>query len=270
METSPFSPRNEQRFCRVLAPGVELRTYRHLAQAFAPHAHPFYVLGLVTEGKRLLRMGSHKHILDIGAMVVFNPGDPHGCIAIESTPFSYLSLCIDRTVVERLLGATPRFAGPVLHNGPIRTAFDRLVATAAHGPHAPSDQALQALLATLPQESPLPGTSADLLDALARRLSSQPAAPLSLNTLASTLQLSRFGASRAFTQRFGLSPDALRQSARIEHARTLLAQGLSPSLVATLLGYSDQAHLTRAFKQRTGFTPGAYQKAHRRPGTPIL
>lgn len=270
METSPSNPCNEQRLCRVLGPGVELHAYRHLAQAFAPHAHPFYVLGLVTEGRRLLSTGSCKHVLAAGAMVVFNPGDPHGCIAIEHTPLSYLSLCLDCRIVEGFMGFAPRFAGPLLHGEPIRAAFDQLVATAAPNRLVSNTQALRALLTILPQELPAAKTSADILDSMARTISSQPDAPFSLDTVARALHLSRFGASRAFTKRFGLSPDAFRQSERVERARALLVQGTSPSVVASLLGYSDQAHLTRAFKQRTGFTPGAYQKAHLHPSSAIV
>ena len=51
----------------------------------------------------------------------------------------------------------------------------------------------------------------------------------------------------------GLSP--------AEAAREALAAGASCVDAAWAAGFSDQAHLTRAFKERLGMTPGFYQRA---------
>ena len=51
----------------------------------------------------------------------------------------------------------------------------------------------------------------------------------------------------------GLSP--------AEAAREALAAGASCADAAWAAGFSDQAHLTRAFKERLGMTPGFYQRA---------
>lgn len=50
-------------------------------------------------------------------------------------------------------------------------------------------------------------------------------------------------------------------SLRVEAAREALAAGASCADAAWAAGFSDQAHLTRAFKERLGMTPGFYQRA---------
>ncbi|HZC72093.1 MAG TPA: AraC family transcriptional regulator [Jatrophihabitans sp.] len=52
----------------------------------------------------------------------------------------------------------------------------------------------------------------------------------------------------------GLTRSTIRQIARAEKAVEALGQGLPPHAVATLLGYADQAHLTRSLKRFIGQT----------------
>ncbi len=56
-----------------------------------------------------------------------------------------------------------------------------------------------------------------------------------------------------------LAGPVLRNHDARDCARDLLVRGVSPADVAAATGFSDQAHLTRAFKQRIGSTPAAYR-----------
>jgi AraC-like DNA-binding protein len=54
---------------------------------------------------------------------------------------------------------------------------------------------------------------------------------------------------------------------RLEQARALLKNGCAPLSVAMPLGFADQSHLSRQFKQTYGVGPAAYHKAcSGRPG----
>jgi AraC-like DNA-binding protein len=46
---------------------------------------------------------------------------------------------------------------------------------------------------------------------------------------------------------------------RVARARTLLRAGTPPADVAAALGFTDQAHLTRVFRDAMGTTPGRYR-----------
>ena len=66
---------------------------------------------------------------------------------------------------------------------------------------------------------------------------------------------------RVFRAETGLTPHAYVVDVRVRRARELLRAGVSPAAAAGLVGFADQAHLTRAFKARLGVTPGAYRRA---------
>jgi AraC family transcriptional regulator len=67
--------------------------------------------------------------------------------------------------------------------------------------------------------------------------------------------------SRLFKGSFEQSPHQYVLSRRIEKAKAMLRdEGISIAEIATNCGFSNQAHLTTAFKQRTGITPGAYRR----------
>lgn len=72
-------------------------------------------------------------------------------------------------------------------------------------------------------------------------------------------------ALRSFIRRFqaatGHAPGAYLQALRVERARSLLESTAQPvSAIAWAVGYSDTAAFSRAFKSRTGLTPGGCRK----------
>lgn len=70
--------------------------------------------------------------------------------------------------------------------------------------------------------------------------------------------------SRAFVARFGVSISEYVRGLRVEAALAELATSdASLASVAQRCGFSDQSHLTRLVKQRTGLTPREYRDAHR-------
>ncbi len=67
---------------------------------------------------------------------------------------------------------------------------------------------------------------------------------------------------RLFHRRVGLSPKWLHQRGRLQDAAQQLANGLplSTTHLAHSLGYADQAHFVRAFRDLIGETPAAYAR----------
>jgi AraC-like DNA-binding protein len=58
-----------------------------------------------------------------------------------------------------------------------------------------------------------------------------------------------------------MSPHAYQLDLRINAARRLLRHGQALTAIAHELGFADQAHFQRAFKERVAMTPGAYRRA---------
>jgi AraC-like DNA-binding protein len=82
---------------------------------------------------------------------------------------------------------------------------------------------------------------------------------VSLAELAGVAGINRFHLVHAFARQYGLPPHAYRIAVRVTKARTLLALGVPPAEVALATGFSDQSHLTRAFRCFLGVPPAHYQ-----------
>jgi AraC family transcriptional regulator len=84
---------------------------------------------------------------------------------------------------------------------------------------------------------------------------------LTVHTLASIACLSRFHFTRAFKAALGQPPHKYVGAKRLERAKALLTRGDRPLIdIALALNFSCHANFTRAFRQRTGQTPGQYRR----------
>ncbi len=83
---------------------------------------------------------------------------------------------------------------------------------------------------------------------------------LLLEDLAEVINASTSYFLRQFKAHFGATPHAYVMRARVEHARSLLAQTSLPIKdVAARSGFSDQAHLTRIFQRLLDITPNQFR-----------
>jgi len=98
-------------------------------------------------------------------------------------------------------------------------------------------------------------------DAVRDRLADKLLEPPTLADLAADLDLSRYQLLRAFRTTMGVPPYAWLAQHRVSRARRLLDAGLRPAEVAPLVGFADQAHLTRWFRRVLGVTPAAYRNS---------
>lgn len=87
---------------------------------------------------------------------------------------------------------------------------------------------------------------------------------LTLTELAEVVGMSPYYFARRFKQSTGLSPHQYILRERLECAKTLLLQEEPIIELATRLGFADQSHFTRSFKQFVGMTPGAFVRQHRK------
>jgi len=79
---------------------------------------------------------------------------------------------------------------------------------------------------------------------------------LSLETIAQQIGISQFYFCHLFKQSMGISPYQYLLHQRIERAKPLLLQ-TKPNIadIALAVGFSNQSHFTRQFKQVVGITP---------------
>ena len=84
---------------------------------------------------------------------------------------------------------------------------------------------------------------------------------IELESLAATAELSLYHFARTFKQSEGTTPHAFVLERRLARARELLTRtDLSLSEVAFAVGFADQSHFTRRFRQMVGVSPGQFRK----------
>lgn len=88
---------------------------------------------------------------------------------------------------------------------------------------------------------------------------------LSTVQMADAVSLSTSWFSLVFRNTTGMTPHQWQLNKRVEQARELLSgSDLSVADIADRLGFSDQAHLTRTFRQIVGETPASWRRNQRR------
>ncbi len=102
------------------------------------------------------------------------------------------------------------------------------------------------------------------MNKLIARVSLQGERPMAVAEMAATVGLSESWFATVFRRTTGKSPLQWQLGRRIDAARNLLADSqLSIAEIAAQLGFSDQAHLTKVFRQVVGETPAAWRRFNR-------
>jgi len=86
---------------------------------------------------------------------------------------------------------------------------------------------------------------------------------ITLDDVADYAAFDKFHLCRAFRAQVGMPPHTYLTHLRIARAKELLLRGVRASDVAPLVGFYDQAQLTRHFRRLVGTTPAQYGKSPR-------
>jgi AraC-like DNA-binding protein len=117
------------------------------------------------------------------------------------------------------------------------------------------------LLDTLALDAPRP---ASRLAALLARVEAEPGLAWTTDSMARCAGLSVSRLHAVFRAELDTSPHAWLRDVRLARARAWLAETARPIAdIALAAGFSDQSALTRALRDVTGMTPGAYRRANR-------
>ncbi|MGW2960111.1 helix-turn-helix domain-containing protein [Streptomyces sp. NPDC001220] len=260
-------------------PALDLLTAQFERHIYAPHAHAEFTIGVCVGGSEIIDYRGGHIRNGPGAIVVLAPGEMHtGGPATPTEGYAYRALYAESSLLaEGTLGSgTPHFREPVLDDPDLAAALRQAHTDLATCPDPlEAESRLPWLLTALsrrhstarPAEDHVPGAQG--ISLLVRdRLADELTAPPSLSDLAADLGLSRYQLLRAFRTTMGVPPYAWLAQYRVTRARALLDSGLRPAEVATLVGFADQAHLTRWFRRVLGVTPAAYRNSVQDAGRP--
>lgn len=253
------------------------------------HHHDFYEIYLLISGDVTYTIESRQYHVLPGDLLLISPRELHQiCIRPEMSTYERYVLWVDPQLLSRYstaLSDLTRNLDPVGHN---RGNMLRL---------RPEDhRRLQQLFEQLWQESESESYGSDLLRSsllvqllvTINRLASAESSkfeevsqssravsqvveyinqhysdPLSLDTLAEQVFVSKYHLSHEFNRQVGTSVYRYIQKKRLLIARQLLAQGSKPNEVYAECGFGDYAGFYRAFKGEYGVSPREYTQTIR-------
>ncbi|MFJ4790695.1 AraC family transcriptional regulator [Streptomyces sp. NPDC088794] len=252
-------------------PALHLLTACFDKHVYAPHAHDEFTIGVCVDGSEVIDYRGGHIRTGPGSIVVLAPGEIHtGGPGSPTDGYAYRALYAEPTLLtEGTVGGIPHFREPLLDDPELASA---LLLTHSELSACPdpleAESRLPWLLTALARRHSTSRPTCDQApgaDAIARavrdRLADELLDPPSLFSLAADLDLSRYQLLRAFRTATGLPPYAWLAQHRVSRARRLLDTGLRPAEVAPLVGFADQAHLTRWFRRVLGVTPAVYRSS---------
>jgi AraC-like DNA-binding protein len=249
-------------------PGIrEVLHARFTDHAYPPHTHDTWTLFVVDDGAIRYDLDGKARSAPTSSIVsVLPPWVTHDGRPADSAGYRKRVLYIEAEVLgeSRIGGAVD---GPDLPDPTLWRAVDRL-----HSTLACPDDAIEAetrfafvverIRAALPTDSEASRDAGegrhDLAEALRAWLDDRLTDSVTLTGAAIDLDASITVLARAFARDFGIPPHAYVIGRRLDLARDRILAGEPLASVAADLGFTDQAHLTRAFKRFLGTTPGKF------------
>lgn len=238
---------------------------RNLGHTYPTHVHDTWTVFVVDTGAIHYRLDQLDRSAPTSAVTVLPPGVPHDGRPSDEAGFNKRVLYIEPTLLpESLVGHAvdaPAIIDPIL-----RSATSTLHRTLL----APDDDLEAETLAALMVAriaSHLTGrqgtervASSRLADAFRCLLDEHLTERFTLADAGAALRASPTHLARSFAAAFSIPPHQYVVARRVDAARARILAGQPLADIAQEIGFVDQAHMTRAFRQHTGITPG--QLAH--------
>lgn len=258
---------------------LEAYTFSGVGQSFPNHFHDYYVVGLIEVGRRRLAVNGREYQIGPGDLLLFNPGDNHACEQLDEGTLGYRGLNIKPEIFTRFSaeilgnGNLARFKKPAEQGNPPADSFRALHRCIMEGIAGLEKEELFLLLMqqviTLYMEvenAPDAVEPRADMEAVCQYIQQHYTGPITLEQLSRVADLNKYTLIRAFTKYKGITPYRYLETLRINRAKELLEQGVSPAEAALRTGFADQSHFTGFFSRFIGLPPGQYQAIFREGG----
>lgn len=252
-------------------PGLERMEAAFAGEAFAPHRHDTYAIGLTMRGVQSFWYRGERRLSLPGNVIILHPDELHDGAAGDDDVLKYRMLYLEPSRLAPALGAggLPFVSDPVVEHSALARLMQSVLSDIGGGLDELEIDGFVGLLAPLLAElstgagasqRPLPVRE---LNRVRDFLAAHANENIGSQTLETISGLDRFALMRSFRALFGTTPHRFLIMRRLANARALVARGTPLADIAAETGFADQAHLTRHFKKTYGMTPGRWAELTR-------
>lgn len=258
---------------------IEAVTGVNISNTFKRHIHKVYIVGKVTEGKRVITHRKGSSEVSKGELFIINPGQVHSCSsAQDSTCHSYQILSVTSDKMQSIAKGIseksekkPYFAQINYRDNNISEKLCNLFSLlTAHQAQLEIETEIISLLSELimkfsesPPEICAIGEQAISVKRVCTYIANHYSENLSLNQLSRIACLSPFHFQRVFTKLMGISAHDYLIYYRINESKKMLMESKEIVDIAFETGFVDQSHFSKIFKKTVGVPPGKYIKINK-------
>lgn len=246
---------------------VELYRAHIVRHTFDAHAHAAYGIGTIESGVERFRCQGSEFLAPPHSLVLMNPDVLHTGRAETELGWRYQNIYLDPETLLALTGEREWWFAQTVVDSDRQGAQRLSCMLKALWQYRDEPLAFDGLLYQLVNAvrrhasvSVRPRGAAHRLSPVLDYLNAHLSEKVTLEQLASVVDLSPFHFLRQFQAQYHVTPHQMLMALRLRAAKRLLAVGVAPIEVAAQLGLSDQSHLTRTFLSRYGVTPARYQR----------
>jgi len=239
------------------------------SHAFRKHAHEEYSVALVTGGESLFRFVDEEFHISKGQLVVIGPSVVHQCCPECVAEWSFYMLHVTAAWIQAAgfdMKAIPAFAIRDLQNEEfhrlelyfkqvcenMEEAEENIVLLAEAAFSQPVIQDIER--SDFDSEEPL-------MEGICEEIRTRFNETIALDELAQKAGIDRYTLIRRFGRHFNTTPHSWQIMVRVNKAKCLLENGMSITEAALEVGFYDQSHFTKIFKETFGVTPKQFAQS---------
>lgn len=253
---------------------MEAYILNDISQTFPNHFHEHYVMGVMEKGQREMICGNSIYKVVPGDFILLHSGENHQCKPSSEQLLRYKALNISEEVMKKVMKELtgkeflPIFRKNVLQDEEIQFHFLRLHQMMMEQSREFEKEEIFFLLMDMLLKRYAKSVeyyryikeNGESIEHICNFIEENYTKNLMLEDICQYAGVSKSTLLRTFTKEKGITPYRYLETVRVNQAKKMLEQGITPADAAFQTGFSDQSHFTKYFQRFTGIAPGAYRR----------